>query len=104
MPARKVHYTYVDPSLTIPVCCDSTSRWKESLPERQPTTSTDPRHVTCLRCLRTMARLTREARHGGGRGPAGAGAGRRWRSRSGESSKGSGQFRARHEHGIARYP
>ena len=23
MPARKVHYTYVDPSLTIPVCFDS---------------------------------------------------------------------------------
>ena len=29
MPARKVHDTSVDPSLTIPVCCDRTSRWKE---------------------------------------------------------------------------
>ena len=62
MPARKVHYCYVGPSLTIPVCCDRTALWKEWLPDRTPTTSTDPSQVTCLRCLRTMARLTCEAR------------------------------------------
>ena len=62
MPARKVHYCYVGPSLTTPVCCDRTALWKEWLPDRTPTTSTDPSQVTCLRCLRTMARLTREAR------------------------------------------
>jgi len=62
MPARKVHYSYVSPSLTIPVCCDRTALWKGALPDRKPLTSTDPSHVTCLRCLRTIVRLTREAR------------------------------------------
>jgi hypothetical protein len=61
MPTRKVHYCYVGSSLTIPVCCDRTALWKGSLPDRQLTTSTDPSQVTCLRCQRTMARLTREA-------------------------------------------
>ena len=62
MPTRKIHYSYVSPSLTIPVCCDRTALWKGTLPDRKPLTSTDPRHVTCWRCLRTRARLTREAR------------------------------------------
>ena len=62
MPARKVHYTYVGPSLTLPVCCDRTALWKGTLPDRKPMTSMDPSHVTCRRCLRTRARLTREAR------------------------------------------
>jgi hypothetical protein len=61
MPARKIHDSYVSLRLTIPVCCDRTACWKGTLPDRKPLTSTDPSHVTCLRCLRTLARLTREA-------------------------------------------
>jgi hypothetical protein len=59
MPARKIHDSSVGPSLTIPVCCDRTALWKGTLPDRKPLTSTAPSHVTCLRCLRTLARLTR---------------------------------------------
>jgi hypothetical protein len=61
MPARKVHYSYVSPSLTIPVCCDRTALWKGTRPDRKPLTSTDPRHVACLRCLRIIVRLTHVA-------------------------------------------
>jgi hypothetical protein len=62
MPARKIHDASVGPSLTIPVCCDRTACWKGTLPDRKPLASTDPSHVTCRRCLRTIVRLTREAR------------------------------------------
>jgi len=62
LPTRKIHYSYVSPSLTIPVCCDRTALWKGARRDRKPLTSTDPSHVTCLRCLRTIVRLTREAR------------------------------------------
>jgi hypothetical protein len=62
MPARKIHYSYVGPSLTISVCCARTALWKGALPDRQLLTSTDPSQVTCRRCWRTIVRLTREAR------------------------------------------
>ena len=62
MPARKIPDASVGPSLTIPVCCDRTALWKGTRPDRKPLTSTDPRHVACLRCLRIIVRLTREAR------------------------------------------
>ena len=62
MPARKVHDCSVGPRLTLPVCCDRTALWKGARRDRKPLTSMDPSHVTCLRCLRTIVRLTREAR------------------------------------------
>jgi hypothetical protein len=54
MPARKIHYSYVGPGLTIPVCCDRTALWKGTQPDRKPLTSTDPRHVTCRDCQRAV--------------------------------------------------
>src|SRR5262245_42119302 len=54
MSARKIHDASVGPSLTIPVWCDRTALWKGTRPDRKPLASTDPSHVPCRRCRRTL--------------------------------------------------